>query len=140
MDREDKGRLVRQVWVDFAKQQDNPKPHHLLPWEELDEDNKEVDRRIGDALFNAGVKYALSLSDENKWTMKPAEQWKPVSFYPLGSDTPTTIYYACPDCGVSFIVPVKHECPPSWMAPKKPVLVGYMGDVHNTGQDPDVCG
>ena len=49
-DRDVLGKVVRGAWVNFAQQQPNPKPHHLLPWEELDEDNKEVDRQIGEAI------------------------------------------------------------------------------------------
>lgn len=46
--REYLGREVRNVWVAFAREQADPKPAHLLPWAELDEANKEVDRRIGE--------------------------------------------------------------------------------------------
>lgn len=53
-DREQLGREVREEWVAFTREQPNPKPHHLLPWEELDEANKEVDRRIGERLWCAG--------------------------------------------------------------------------------------
>lgn len=55
------GRLVRRVWVDFARMQPNPKPHHLLPWEELDEPNKEVDRLIGRAVATAAIEAVLSM-------------------------------------------------------------------------------
>jgi hypothetical protein len=49
------GKLVRDTWVEWAKKQENPKPHHLIPWEELDKKNKEVDELIGEAVFNASV-------------------------------------------------------------------------------------
>lgn len=52
--RELAGRLVRQVWVEWAREQPNPKPSWLTPWEELDEGQREVDMRIGEALFTAG--------------------------------------------------------------------------------------
>lgn len=48
LDREQLGREVRNVWVEFAKEQRDPKPSHLIGWDELDEANKEVDRRIGE--------------------------------------------------------------------------------------------
>jgi DNA-binding PadR family transcriptional regulator len=48
------GRSVRQVWVEWAHEQPDPKPSWLLPWEDLDEGQREVDMRIGDALFAAG--------------------------------------------------------------------------------------
>jgi hypothetical protein len=52
--RESLGRLVREVWVVWAKDQDNPKPHHLMPWDELSDSDREVDRRIGETL--AGIR------------------------------------------------------------------------------------
>ena len=49
------GRRVREVWVIWAKEQmgidPDPKLHWLTPWDELDEPSKEVDRRIGLALW-----------------------------------------------------------------------------------------
>lgn len=53
-DRETLGRIVREIWVDFAREQPDPKPHHLAPWEALSEPMKEVDRRIGERLFVLG--------------------------------------------------------------------------------------
>lgn len=53
--REELGRLVRSIWLEWAKEQPNPKPSWLLPWEELSEPEKEVDRRIGEKLFLLGV-------------------------------------------------------------------------------------
>ncbi len=49
--REAAGRLVREVWVVWAADQDDPKPHHLAPWDELGEGDREVDRRIGETLL-----------------------------------------------------------------------------------------
>lgn len=48
------GRLVRQAWVQWAREQPGPKPSWLLPWEELDAGQREVDMRIGVALFEWG--------------------------------------------------------------------------------------
>jgi hypothetical protein len=48
--REHLGRIVRETWVACAGEQDDPNPSHLVGWDELDEWNKEVDRRIGDAI------------------------------------------------------------------------------------------
>jgi hypothetical protein len=48
------GRAVRQEWVAFARTLEAPKAHWLEPYEALSEDMKEVDRRIGRALHNAG--------------------------------------------------------------------------------------
>jgi hypothetical protein len=54
VDREALGRLVRVVWVEWAREQPNPKPSWLKPWEELEEPDREVDRRIGERLFAYG--------------------------------------------------------------------------------------
>jgi len=50
VDRESLGRLVRAVWVEWAEEQDAPKESWLLPWEQLDEEMREVDRDIGEAV------------------------------------------------------------------------------------------
>lgn len=52
--RELAGRLVRQVWTEWAREQPDPKPSWLLPWEELDDAQREVDMRIGEALYEMG--------------------------------------------------------------------------------------
>lgn len=48
------GRWVRQVWVQWASEQPDPKSSWLLPWEELDDGQREVDMRIGEALYSMG--------------------------------------------------------------------------------------
>ena len=60
LDREALGRRVRTLWVDFARQQPNPKPHHVAPWEDLDEPNREVDRIIGETLTREAVEWAFA--------------------------------------------------------------------------------
>lgn len=60
-DREALGRRVREVWVEWAREQPDPKPSHLVGWDDLDEGNREVDMRIGDALC------AERESDEAAW-------------------------------------------------------------------------
>ncbi len=45
------GRVVRAAWVKWAREQPDPKPHWLLPWEALDEPGREVDRRIGETIW-----------------------------------------------------------------------------------------
>lgn len=52
--REVLGRLVRAVWVEWAREQPNPKPSWLAPWEALGEPDREVDRRIGETLERVG--------------------------------------------------------------------------------------
>lgn len=53
MTREELGRQVRQVWVTWAREQTDPKPSWLMPWEDLDDGQREVDMRIGEALVKA---------------------------------------------------------------------------------------
>lgn len=48
--RDNLGRLVREAWVRWAETQDMAKPSWLLPYDELDENEKEADRQIGEAL------------------------------------------------------------------------------------------
>lgn len=50
------GRMVRQIWVEWAREQPYAKPEWLDPWEQLDDGQREVDMRIGEALFEAGRK------------------------------------------------------------------------------------
>lgn len=54
-ERETFGREVRAEWVAWAREQPNPKPSWLKPWEELTEPEREVDRRIGTRLHALGV-------------------------------------------------------------------------------------
>jgi len=54
-DREWLGKLVRHAWVDWAKEQENPKPSWLVPWEDLKESDREADRRIGEFLASQCV-------------------------------------------------------------------------------------
>ena len=57
--REQLGRRVREVWVAWAKEQPAPKESWLVPWEELDEPSREVDRRIGAAIWGDAVSEML---------------------------------------------------------------------------------
>lgn len=53
--RERLGRAVREEWIRWAREQTDPKPSWLEPWEALTEEMKEVDRRIGERLFGGRV-------------------------------------------------------------------------------------
>lgn len=53
--RDELGNAVREIWIEWARQQDNPKPTWLVPYHELAEEDKEADRMIGEALFTYGV-------------------------------------------------------------------------------------
>ena len=50
--RSELGKLVREVWIKWAREQPSPKPSWLVPWEQLSENDREVDRRIGETLYN----------------------------------------------------------------------------------------
>lgn len=54
LDRESLGRVVREVWIEWAKEQPSPKDSWLVPWEGLSEPDREVDRRIGERLAAIG--------------------------------------------------------------------------------------
>jgi hypothetical protein len=49
-DREFLGRMVRDIWIEWAKKQPAPKPSWLKPWEDLSEPDREVDRLIGEGI------------------------------------------------------------------------------------------
>jgi hypothetical protein len=48
--------MVRDEWIAWAREQPNPKPSWLTPWEELTEPEREVDRRIGVRVADAASK------------------------------------------------------------------------------------
>ena len=74
--REALGRMVRETWVEFAKTQPKPKPHHLAPWEELDEPNKEVDRLIGERLRRATIAECVAALEATVPNAVVAERYK----------------------------------------------------------------
>ena len=49
------GLMVREAWVRWAKQQPNPKPSWLEPYECLPESDQEADRQIGEAVCRAAM-------------------------------------------------------------------------------------
>jgi hypothetical protein len=52
IDREQLGRLVRDLWIGWAVRQPNPKPSWLVPYDGLSEADKEADRVIGEGLMH----------------------------------------------------------------------------------------
>jgi hypothetical protein len=52
------GRLVREVWVKWAREQPDvgEHPNWVLPWEALGERDREVDRRIGQAVAGEALR------------------------------------------------------------------------------------
>ena len=53
--REILGRYVRKIWIEWAREQPVQKASWLIPWEDMPEEDREVDRRIGEALFELGL-------------------------------------------------------------------------------------
>lgn len=49
-DREILGQHVRKVWIMWAKNQPDPKASWLVPWRDMKEEDKEVDRQIGEEI------------------------------------------------------------------------------------------
>lgn len=48
------GKVVRDIWIEWAWQQPVAKQSWVTPYEQLAEEDKEVDRRIGERLFAMG--------------------------------------------------------------------------------------
>lgn len=53
--REELGREVRDAWIHWALEQENPKPSWLTAWEDMNEPDREVDRIIGERLYVLGA-------------------------------------------------------------------------------------
>lgn len=64
MNDDELGRRVREAWVEWAKEQPDPKPSWLVPYDELSEADKDADRRIGSALWREGYRACLGGIDE----------------------------------------------------------------------------
>ena len=61
-------------WVKWALEQPSPKPSWLSPWKELTEPEREVDRRIGEAVANVCLiphQPILACLDTNGFPMCP---------------------------------------------------------------------
>lgn len=50
--REILGSIVRAAWIGYCETTGAIKPKNMIPWDELDDWNKEADRVIGETLFN----------------------------------------------------------------------------------------
>jgi hypothetical protein len=59
--RETLGRVVRDAWIAWAKEQKETKDSWFSPWEELGEPFKEADRRIGMAVLD----FLHAMAEEN---------------------------------------------------------------------------
>ena len=72
--REALGRLVRDTWTTWAREQPDPKPHWLTSWDNLDQEQREVDMRIGEVLTrNADTRWH-QLKTELAYDAARAEQ------------------------------------------------------------------
>jgi len=74
--REHLGPLVRQVWVDWAREQPDPKPGWLTGWDDLDEGQREVDMRIGEAVAGAERERVLDALRQFTVLLAPMEGHK----------------------------------------------------------------
>ena len=77
------GRLVRQVWVQWAQEQPEPKPSWLVGWDQLDDGQREVDMRIGKALFDAGYRAGRVVTGERLGSLlhRAADGEDPAALY-----------------------------------------------------------
>ena len=66
LDRETLGKIVRATWIEWAKEQPNPKPSWLVEWDNLNEPDQEVDRRIGEAI----VMYVAKNTEQSDLAME----------------------------------------------------------------------
>lgn len=93
---DDLGRIVRETWVQWAREQPGAKPSWLVPWADLDEGQREVDRRIGAAVAAAERErvYAELGSDhhviftEDRWTVEHSVECR------LSGQMPECAYHA----------------------------------------------
>lgn len=68
-DRDELGRAVRRLWIQWAEQQPDPKPAWLLPWEHLREPDREADRIIGEGIARLAVESFLLHTFEHEDTI-----------------------------------------------------------------------
>jgi hypothetical protein len=62
--REELGKAVRKIWIEWAKQQPVIKESWLYTWENLSEPDKEVDRQIGEHIYNLAIDDAEEVPQE----------------------------------------------------------------------------
>jgi hypothetical protein len=65
-ERDKLGEVVREVWIQWAREQPTIKESWVVPYYQLSEPSKEVDRRIGETLFSAGEAQGISKGREEK--------------------------------------------------------------------------
>lgn len=90
--RESLGRLVREVWVQWASEQPDPKASWLMPWIALDDGQREVDMRIGAAVASA----EHALSGHAEWLCHRCQAIHP-------PQPGLIMVHPCPDCGTVML-------------------------------------
>jgi hypothetical protein len=71
--REQRGQIVRETWVTWAKRQREPKPSWLVPWDDLDDGQREVDMLIGDAVAAAEQERIRQLAEAGEPVESPPD-------------------------------------------------------------------
>ena len=64
MNTEKLGMIVRETWVKWAREQPVIREHWTDLWDQLSEPNKEVDRRIGAAIYAQAIQDAADLIND----------------------------------------------------------------------------
>lgn len=59
--REKLGQEVRRVWIEYCLEIGDYKPSHLATWDKLSDQDKEVDRRIGEAIVRFSIKHCIQV-------------------------------------------------------------------------------
>jgi hypothetical protein len=73
---EDLGRAVRDEWVAWARQQPDAKPSWLVDWDDIDDEvQREVDKRIAQALYTWGRADGRRLTAAAKDVLRIVEAW-----------------------------------------------------------------
>lgn len=130
-ERERFGRIVRDEWVMWAREQPNPKPSWLVPWEGLSEPDREVDRRIGERLAREGA----SLLERRMGAMARALQMVREAHYPP-SDDHDTLGCQCAQCSVRDALT---DAPPVFTLEEvTSVVVSVLNGEHGYEQSPSV--
>ena len=73
--REQRGRTVRETWVTWARRQRRPKPSWLIGWDDLDEDQREVDMLIGEAVAE-GERRRADVAEKRLAELENAVSWQ----------------------------------------------------------------
>lgn len=64
--REELGKLVRRVWVNYCIEIGDWKPSHIAEWDALNESDKEIDCRIGEAVWRLANGNGTKTQDESR--------------------------------------------------------------------------